>query len=144
MKPILALLLSLSFLISDTNLIASIDKTLQKVIQESRNKKLSDIQISYDPFNNNNKSKFITSPTKKSTNYKQPRSQKQFPSPVLSMIFNKNAFINGKWYKENEKFVDYRVIKINQDIVILKKNNKYTTLRIPLSDNILVTTEEIQ
>jgi len=60
------------------------------------------------------------------------------------MIFNKNAFINGKWYKENEKIADYRITRINQDIVVLKKKNKYTTLKLQQSDKILITTEEIE
>lgn len=143
MRAILLLSLALSFLLSNDKLIASIDKTLQKVIHESRSKEVSDIKISYDPFNTN-KPKPINTQIEKSTNSEQLKMQKQPLKPALSMIFNKKAFINGTWYKENEKLADYRVIRINQDIVVLKKNNKYTTLKLPLSDKILITTEEIQ
>ena len=143
MRAILLLSLTLSFLLSDAKLIASIDNTLQKVIFESRSKEVSDIKISYDPFNIN-KPKPMSRQTEESTTFQQTEPSKYLSKPILSMIFNKNAFINGKWYKENEKLADYKIIKINQDIVVLKKNNKYTTLKLPLSDTILVTKEEIK
>lgn len=143
MRAILLLSLTLSFLLSNDKLIASIDQTLQKVIYESSSKEVSNIKISYDPFNTN-KPKAVDTQTKKSTNFQKPQPQKHPSKLALSMIFNKNAFINGKWYKENEKLADYRVIRINQDIVVLKKNNKYTTLKLPQSNTILFTKEEIQ
>ncbi len=143
MKALLLLSVSVSFLISDAQLVASIDKTLQKVIFESNSKEISDIKISYDPFNTK-QSKANAPLSKKATNTKQSKAPKHSLSPVLSMIFNKNAFINGSWYKENEKLADYRIIKINQDIVVLKKNNKYTTLKLPQSNLVLVTKEEIK
>ena len=142
MKTILTLFLTLSFLNSDTKLVSSINETLQKVIYQSA-KEVGDIQVSYDPFNNN-KPKAIEKQTKKVTTFQQTQPQKQPKSLALSMIFNKNAFINGKWYKENEKIADYKITKINQDIVVLKKKNKYTTLKLQQSDKILITTEEIE
>ncbi len=143
MRAILLLSLTLSFLLSNDKLIASIDKTLQKVIHESNSREVSDIKISYDPFNTN-KPKAVDTQTKESTNFQKAQPQKHPSKLALSMIFNKNAFINGKWYKENEKLADYRIIKINQDIVVLKKNSKYTTLKLPLSKTVLVTYEEIK
>ena len=143
MKIIILLSATLSFLMSDAKLIASIDKTLQQVIHESKIKEVSDIKISYDPFNTN-KQKLTETQTKKSTKFQQTKMKKQSSKLALSMIFNKSALINGIWYKENEKLADYRIIKINQDIVVLRKNNKYTTLKLPQSNTILVTYEEIQ
>jgi hypothetical protein len=143
MRIIILLSVTLSFLISDAKLIASIDKTLQKVIHESKIKEVTDIKISYDPFNTN-KPKSINTQTKKSTKFQQTKMRKHPSKLALSMIFNKSALINGIWYKENEKLADYRIIKINQNIVVLRKNNKYTTLKLPQSNMILVTKEEIQ
>ena len=142
MRIVLTLFLTLSFLNSDTKLVSSINETLQKVIYQSA-KEVGDIRVSYDPFNNN-KPKAIEKQTKKVTTFQQAQPQKQTTSLALSMIFNKNAFINGKWYKENEKIADYRITRINQDIVVLKKKNKYTTLKLQQSDKILITTEEIE
>lgn len=139
MKLFLSLFLSLSFAFCDAQLIANIDHALQKVINESDKKEIKEIKVSYDPFNTN-KVKQI-----QESKFEQERvPQKNRSELALSMIFNKNAFINGKWYKENDKLADYRIIKINQDIVILKKNSKYSTLKLPLSDMVLVTKEEIK
>jgi hypothetical protein len=141
MRAILLLIFILSFLNSDEKLVSSINATLQKVMKEST-KEVRDIKVSYDPFNTN-KTKFVKKATKKSNSLKKVISKKQPSKLALSMIFNKKAFINGTWYKENEKLADYRITRINKDIVVLKKNNKYTTLKLPLSDSILITKEEI-
>jgi len=142
MKLFLLLSLSLSFLFCDAQLVASIDNTLQKVINESKSKEIQDIKITYDPFNTN-RAQPNTKQAQKSTMKQYVTRLKHRSELALSMIFNKNAFINGKWYKENDKLADYKVIKINQDIVVLKKNSKYTTLKLPVSEMVLVTKEEI-
>ena len=141
MRWFLVILLTLSYLKADNDIIASINKTLQKVITESKNKTVTDVEISYDPFHAKIEKPVVHKKNKTSVSKTQP--QKQSLKLTLSMIFNKKAFINGQWYKVNDKFADYRVTKINQDIVVLRKKNKYTTLKLSVSDSILVTKEEI-
>jgi len=141
MRTIFILCLTLSFLNSDDKLASNISDTLKKIIQEST-KEIDNIKISYDPFNSN-QPKVTEKQTKKPTTSQEIKQIKNPSILSLSMIFNKNAFINGKWYKENEKLADYKITKINQDIVVLKKKNKYTTLRLPSSDTILITKKEI-
>jgi hypothetical protein len=142
MKTFLLLLLTIvSYLQADTDeLVANIDKTLQKVITQSQKKITQNIKISYDPFNTNN---IKQTKHTKSHNIAKSVTNNSSSKPVVSMIFNKKAFINGKWYKENSKFADYVITKINQNIVVLRKKNKYLTLRLPSAKNILITKEEI-
>ena len=42
----------------------------------------------------------------------------------LSMIMNKSARINNKWYKENEKIKGYKILKIELSSVTLSKHKK--------------------
>jgi len=144
MKTFLLLTITaISYLYADTDtLVANIDKTLQKVITQSQNRVIEDIKVSYDPFNPN-KSKQIKAKYIKSNNTIKSKTKKKSSKPVVSMIFNKKAFINGKWYKENSKFADYVITKVDQNIVVLRKKNKYTTLKLPSADKILITKEEI-
>ncbi len=131
MKTILLLTSVISLLICDDKLVSSIEKTLQEVINQSKNKKISDIKIDYDPFS-------TTKVIKVKNSEKKNKIIKDIPKkPILSMIFNKNAFINGKWYKVNDKFADYVIKKIYQDIVVLKKNNRYMRLKLPQSKMVL-------
>ena len=131
MKTILLLTSVISLLICDDKLVSSIEKTLQEVINQSKNKKISDIKIDYNPFS-------ATKAIKVKNGEKKNKIIKDIPKkPILSMIFNKNAFINGKWYKVNDKFADYVIKKIYQDIVVLKKNNRYMRLKLPQSKMVL-------
>ena len=43
----------------------------------------------------------------------------------LDAIINKSAMINGKWYKEKEYILNYKVAKINKKSILLtQKENK--------------------
>jgi len=42
----------------------------------------------------------------------------------LNAILNKSAMINSRWYKEGDKVYSYKLAKVNQTSVVLKKNNK--------------------
>ncbi len=142
MKIFILFSLTLSYLFCDAKLIANIDKTFQEVINQSRAKKVDDIKVDYDPF-----SVKVSKPTTKNAKINdktetEPKNSSK--KPILSMVLNKKAFIDGKWYKEGEKFADYLIREINQDIVILEKNSRYTTLKLPLSDTILITHQEIE
>jgi len=141
MRIIIFLTFIISVLTADDNLIANINNTLQKVINENK-KIIDDVKISYDPFNIK-KPEHVEKKVDKDTSSNNKEIKTTPNKPILSMIFNKKAFINGSWYKVDDKFADYRIVKINQDIVVLRKKNKYTTLKLPTSDNILITKEEI-
>ncbi len=140
MKIFIFLTLFITVLISDAKLVSNIDKTLQKVMNESRAKTVESIKVDYDPFNPISKKQEIV---KKSKPVKK-KHKSQAKKPLLSMIFNKKAFINGKWYKQNDKYADYVITKIDKDIVVLKKKDRYTTLKLPTSNQILITKKEIQ
>jgi hypothetical protein len=46
----------------------------------------------------------------------------------LTMIMNKSAKINGKWYKVNEKIRGYTIVNIKSSKVILGYHKKHYTL----------------
>ncbi len=95
------------------------------------------LEIKYDPFHPSVPSRHKTTP-KVSKKIKHV----QHSNLELSMIFNKKAFINGKWVKENQKIADYVVTKIDEDTVFLKKGRKIIKLSITKKDSILVAKEE--
>jgi len=47
---------------------------------------------------------------------------------TLNAIFNNSAKINGKWVKKGDVIYNYKIIKIEYNKVILKKDNKYFVL----------------
>jgi len=146
MRFILFITLSVTFLFSDESMVVNIKDTLQKIIEATREKKKDDIQISYDPFHSQKSKPIVKKENLKDKKVKHSKLSKDKIMPTklsLSMILNKNAFINGKWYKVNQKVADYRIVKINEDIVVLKKNRKYTTLKLISSNKFLITKEDI-
>ncbi len=46
----------------------------------------------------------------------------------LSMIINKSAKINNKWYKQGDILSDYEILTISPSSVVLVKNKKQTIL----------------
>ena len=62
------------------------------------------------------------SSTSTSTLVKKPI--KRFKGFKLTTIINKNALINGKWYKEGDMLGRYKVTEIDSQTVILKKHKK--------------------
>lgn len=40
-------------------------------------------------------------------------------------VFNNKVNINGKWLKVGENFQGYKIIKINYNKIVVKKDNKY-------------------
>lgn len=142
MRTMIILYLSILFstLNANDDLVSSIDQTLQKVINISNNKAHKAVKVDYDPF----KEAVVTTPKIEET---VEESTPEIATPTvkkleLSMIFNQKALIDGVWYKENEKISDYRIKKIDKDIVTLSKNNKNTILRLPSSKQVLVVSEE--
>ena len=109
---------------------------LQQVLANER----ENVQtITYDPFypSKNPSNSFISHKYK---NYKSRR--KTVFRPNVTMILNKKAFINGKWYKEKNKIADYVIYKISEDTVFFRKRNKIVTIKLSPSIGILTTKEE--
>jgi hypothetical protein len=48
----------------------------------------------------------------------------------LNMVLNKSAMIGGKWYKEGDRFRQYKVEKISTDSVLLTSGTKQLKLQI--------------
>ncbi len=95
------------------------------------------LDIPYDPFHPHAPRKHAASHAAR-----HKITPKRHPKPVLSMILNKKAFINGKWVKENQKIADYIVSKISEDTVFLKRGRKIIALHLSKQDGILTTKEE--
>ncbi len=95
--------------------------------------------ITYDPFYPSKKrsSSFVSHRQK----YHKNRRKTVF-RPNVTMILNKKAFINGKWYKEKSQIADYVIYKISEDTVFFKKRNKIVTIKLSPSIGILTAKEE--
>jgi len=86
-----------------------------------------EVSVLKDPFIFLNKtSKTKTSKTKYISSYKHVKSKHRFKTSLfhLSMIMNKAARINNKWYKENETIKGYKILKVESSSVTLRKNKK--------------------
>ena len=71
--------------------------------------------INYDPF------------YKAQKLLKKPKKIQVFSKPIqlkLYAIYNNRAYINGKFYKIGDKIYGYRVYKIYDNYVVLKRNSK--------------------
>ncbi len=64
------------------------------------------------------------------TNYKVKKtySKKRYKSKrkrlMLDAIMNKSALINGTWYKVGQSINGYKIVNINNNSILLTKNNK--------------------
>ncbi|OQX74785.1 MAG: hypothetical protein B6D59_01160 [Campylobacteraceae bacterium 4484_4] len=125
-------------LMANTQIVKEIDAALNQLQIESAKKVSKNLRVKYDPF-------FI-SPVHKQTKMAVKRYHEVRKTishrPVLTMILNRSAFIDGRWVKEKERIADYRVMKINKDSVVLKRKNKMITLKLPIDRHLLVTKEE--
>ncbi len=135
MKPLL-LLLPLT-LFSDTALTTQIAKKLA-MLESEIHRPIGDLHIPYDPFHPISRSR----PHAKAPHTTSRKRAHHSVSLELSMIFDKKAFINGKWVKENQKIADYVVTKISEDTVFLKKGRKIIKLSLSQNNGILIVKEE--
>jgi len=95
--------------------------------------------ITYDPFHPGQK---MSTPRHSKKHTVHTYHRKHVFKPDVTMILNKKAFINGKWYKEKSKFADYVIYKISEDTVFFRKRNKVVTAKLSSSVSILTTKEE--
>jgi len=55
----------------------------------------------------------------------------------LVAVLGKRAFINGMWFSKGDKISGYKIKKVFQNRVILRKQNKIKVLRFEKNKNIL-------
>lgn len=139
MKYFILFTFFINALLAATDQTAQIAQKLSSLEQELYNHKQSPPNIVYDPFYP--KTKKSLSRSRNSYTHTKKHKKRYF-KPNITMILNKKAFINGKWYKENMKIADYVIYKISEDTVFLKKRGKIITLRLSPSKSILTAKEE--
>ena len=137
MKHILLLsCLALSSSQANTPLIDNINQTLNQLKIEAQQVS-KPLHLSYDPFYHDTHVKHKV-PSKKGTPTKAKVSKKAL---TLSMILNQKAFINGRWYAQNEKVARYVLEEVNEDSVLLRQKHKHIVLKLETAKNLLVKTE---
>ena len=134
MKKVLILLLIKTFLFADDTRVKKINQTLSELQTQLKNQSEENIKVTYDPFYP--KIKKVLKKHQKSIYHKQ---RHYYHRPVVSMILNHKAFIDGKWYNKNQKVAHYMLQEINEDHVVLTKKGKRITLHINNPKEILIT-----
>jgi hypothetical protein len=87
------------------------------------------ISMLKDPFIFLHSKKKIHTSYKKHSNKTSPKKIHKHSSKIfLEAILNKNALINGKWYKEGEKVYGYTIKKVNLKSVLLTRGKKQLLL----------------
>ena len=142
MRIVAILFVLVIFGYGNSNLIDNIDQKLEKVEQISKKQTYTPIHIHYDPFYTQDLSKKQQKSPQKNKQILEHTSQTKHKKLILSSIFDRKAFINLKWYKENQKIYDYTVIKINKNSVFLANKNKIIVLRLTPSIKLLSIKDE--
>jgi len=124
---------------ADSIMIDKISQTLNQIHIDSNQKSSINMDIKYDPFYHD-RAIITTKPTKISPSNNKKNSNK---SLSLAMILNKKAFINGTWYKKNQKVAQYMLDEVNQDSVVLKGKNKTVVLKLETTNNLLIKKEAL-
>jgi len=144
MKIVLCLFVFILFGYGNSNLIDHIDQKLEQIEQVSKKQTYTPIHIHYDPFYTQDLSKKQQKLPQKSKQILENTSQTKHKKLILSSIFDRQAFINLKWYKENQKIYDYTIIKIDKNSVFLKNKNKIVVLRLKPSIRLLNIKDEFK
>ncbi len=114
--------------------IQNIEKMVED-IKAKRKSKMKDRNISLSPFivikNDENSSVKKTLPV-----------QETKATFVLGAIINSSAFIDGKWYQKGDQVGDFNLTSIEEDHVVLKKENRIITLFFRKAKQILNISEE--
>ena len=110
-----------------------INKILKKIEKlKTFSKTERKIEISYDPFFPTKKKKVKKKIIKKRTPLK------------LKAILNKEALINGKWLKERDRVGNYKIIKIEEQRVWLKRGQKTILLKLYKKPSLLKVKEIVR
>lgn len=83
-------------------------------------------RISYDPFINTKK---IVDATTQSASVEK--------SLLVMAILNNKAYIESKWRSVGDEFLGYKVLQINVDSVLVKKEKKIVKLKFKKANNVL-------
>jgi hypothetical protein len=87
----------------------------------------NDTDLNYDPFKQAQKI------IKKSSYIKAP-----VQKPIkINAIFNKKAFINGRFYSVGDKIRNYKIIKVTNDTIWIKNNNVIKSIKLKNNKTIL-------
>ncbi len=112
-----------------------INKILKKIEKlKTFSKTERKIEISYDPF----------FPTKKKKVKKKRKIIKKRTPLKLKAILNKEALINGKWLKEGSRVGNYKIIKIEEQRVWLKRGQKTILLKLYKKPSLLKVKEIVR
>ncbi len=136
-KLLLTLSLSIMIVKADSTMIDNINHTLEQIKYEASQKPTINLDIEYDPFYHDKK---VLTPRATKTIASKPKTVNK-KSLVLSMILNKKAFINGVWYRENQKVAQYVLNKVNQDSVVLKRKKKTIVLKLKTTNYLSINKE---
>ncbi len=137
-KLFILMMLSIMIVKADTIMIEKINHTLEQIKYEANQKPSVNLDIKYDPFYHDTK---LSAPQVKKNNTLVKTTKRSKKPLVLSMILNKQAFINGVWYSKNQKVAQFMLDKVNQDSVVLKRKNKTIVLKLKTANNLLVKKE---
>jgi len=112
--------------------IEMIDKLVKDIKKERIGLSKADAKSAKNPFVKAIKMRQNSKPVKK---YKKKKYNKRFS---LNAIVNNKAKINYKWYSINSTLNGYKVIKIENNYVVLKRGNRtiYLYLKYPKNKNI--------
>ena len=110
---------------------SSINKTIDELLNDQSDQELN--IPSYDPF-------------KRAKPLLKRKSSKKYvykPRPAkLTAVFNKKAFINGKWYEKGDSISEGKLVNIQSERVYLKKGNKTKVLLLKRKNKLLQITQK--
>lgn len=110
---------------------SSINKTIDELLSDASDHELS--VPKYDPF-------------KRAKPLLKRKSSKKYiykPRPAkVTAIFNKKAFINGKWYEKGDRISEGKLVKIQSERVYLKQGNKTKVLLLKRKNKLIKITQK--
>lgn len=104
-------------------LFADVSDTILK-LQDMKNMKKKFLKIDYNIFKEEKKPVI-----KKVLKINKIKKAKKINLHIFA-IFNNKININGNWYKKGDIVYDYKIIKVLNNGVLLKKHSKITILKI--------------
>jgi hypothetical protein len=121
--------LALTYIVSldiCANNLTWVDKQILEIKQKRAGIKNSNIVKIKNPFIFLEKNGYNIVSTKKVKNTKvtKKRLKEHNTIPILEMIINKSALINGQWYQVNSVVDGYKINAINKDSVDISFKNK--------------------
>lgn len=123
MKTLLTLLLLSLTLFSEDTLIW-VDKQIEAIKPPRATVAMSELSKVADPFVFLNVKKIEAENAQKINNKKVYKKKKRYVKLTLSMIMNKKARINSKWYKLGDTLYGYKITKIDENRVTLTQKGK--------------------